>query len=93
MIRRKKALPGTTTMQVKLSSPIKDCNSFNVTFLRFKKVFNNSRNRSNLSIGNRISILLESNSRPRNVSIVVGNTVFSSFIGKPNLLEKSKIYT
>ena len=37
IIRRRNVLPGTTTEQVKFNNPMRDCMSFRVTFLRFRK--------------------------------------------------------
>ena len=62
--RRRKALPGVTTRHAKLSRPINDCNSLNVTVFRREKASKDDLSFSNFSCGNLASIVVESISLP-----------------------------
>ena len=72
--RRKKAQPGATARQAKLSFPINFCSSRKVIFLleKAKKPFTTSVRSFIFSWGRRTSIATVSNTRPRNFKHVKG---------------------
>ena len=81
--RRKKHLPGRTTEQQKLRSPMMDCNFLSVIFLHFDISFSCDLTFVSLSSGSLASMDSESSSKPIKVKRVVGRTVFSCLIGTP----------
>lgn len=74
---RKKALPGTTTEQAKLSRPVNDWISLSVTFLRVRKSEIKPTHLSMFSRGNRASKETECNSIPANDNVVPGPQILS----------------
>ena len=81
--RRKKARPGCITEHAKFKSPISDCNSRRVTFLRCRNSKIVVTHLSSLSYGNLASFKTVSNSMPTKERVVDGPKVFSGAMGTP----------
>lgn len=82
--RRQKILPIGIMRQAKFSLPSRDCSWRNCNFRTPMVPRTSSFNFSNLSLGKRHSILIESISIPKNVINAVGPSVFSEASGTPN---------